>query len=364
VLCVVAFGCGDNLLVEPDAGKAVFETAPHTPMPQLVPHGGQVLANVKLVTLTYTNYADKANVEAFGDAVVASDWYKQVTAEYGVSEGTHDAKVVIGPAPAMLTDVQVEAQIKQLINTNMVPKPLATGNQFLYMIYIPPSVTLDASLQGFYGYHAAAITTAGNIKFPYAVIIDDGTGIDTTTATAAHELVESATDPYDPPDDGYYVDPPLPDPWFLILGENADLCDGEDLIKSGTFAVQRIYSNAAAAAGKSPCIPFDPDDSWNDVSAEPATMPTIPAGGSATFTLTGWSTEEIDDWQIRTYDADFADLVEADITPQLSSDTINNGKTVTVTLHAPATATSGQLGGVYILSGDNVRPWAIGFIVQ
>lgn len=358
---LVVLGCGDNIKLEPDAAPPKFETAPHTAMPQLLPHSGQVLANVKLVTMTYTGYADKTNVEAFGDAVVGSDWYKLVGAEYGLHEGTN-TKVSIGPAPASLTDVQVEQKILMLINTNVVPKPLATGNEFLYMIYVPPTVTLDASLQGFYGYHAAS--KVGAIKFPYAVVLDDGTGTDTTTSTAAHELVEGATDPYDPPDDGYYTDPPSPDPWSLILGENGDLCNGEALIKSGDYAVQRIYSNIAAAAGKSPCIPFDPDDTWYDVSADPPAMPTIAAGASTTFTLTGWSSKEVPDWKVETFDADFADLVDADITPTFSSDMINNGKTVTVTLHAPATATSGQLGGVYVTSGEFQRPWAVGFIVQ
>jgi hypothetical protein len=30
----------------------------------------------------------------------------------------------------------------------------------------------------------------------------------------------------------------------------------------------------------------------------------------------------------------------------------------------PADAQSGQLGGVYVLSGDNLRSWPVGFIVR
>jgi hypothetical protein len=190
-------------------------------------------------------------------------------------------------------------------------------------------------------------------------------GVDEVTTTAAHELIESATDPYEPAaDEGWYVDQALPDPWYLIAGEVADLCDGEDLIKSGSFTVQRSYSNTAAAAGKNPCVPEDPDDRWNDVSASPATVPTIPAGGTATFTLTGWSTAEVPDWELSEYTADYSDLQDTDMNPTFSAKTINNGKTVTLTLHAPATAKSGQLGGIYVLSGKQMRPWPVGFQVQ
>src|SRR5207302_1966609 len=124
--------------------------------------------------------------------------------------------------------------------------------------------------------------------------------------------------------DGWYVDPALPDPWYLIAGEVADLCDGEALIKSGTFTVQRIYSNAAAAAGTNPCVPEDPDAVWNDVTVEPATMPTIAAGASVTFKLTGWSTSQIPDWTLDEYTADYADLDDTQTKPTFSSKTINN----------------------------------------
>jgi len=237
-----------------------------------------------------------------------------------------------------------------------------TGSQYLYMLYVPHSVTLPADLGNVLGYHDA--TTVNGATIAYAIILDDGSGIDTTTSTAAHELIEAATDPLNPPNDGYYLDPPLPDPFYLILGEVADLCDGEALIRSGDFAVQRSYSNAAAQAGKSPCIPFDPDDTWYDVSASPATMPTIPAGGSVTFTLTGWSTKPVPDWNLIAYDADYADLYATDQSPTFSKTTINNGETVTLTLHAPADATHGQLGGVYVLSGEHYHPWVVGFTVQ
>lgn len=367
LVVMILSACGDNVPATPDAARpdapASFATAPHTPLPLLDRHDSYVLHHPKLVTITYSNYAAASQVEQFGDEVVASDWFTNAGREYGVGAATHEAKVHLGPAPATLKDTDLEALMHTLVTNRTVPTPPATGSEYLYMIYIPPSVTLDASLQGFYGYHQD--TVLNGTRFAFAVILDDGSGIDTTTSTAAHELIEAATDPYfDSGQLGWYIDPPASDPWYLIEGEIADVCDGEALIRSGNFAVQRTWSNVAAAAGQSPCVPYDPDSVWMDVSADPPTMPTVPRGGTATFTLTGWSTQPVDDWTLDEYTADFSDFLDTEMTPQFSSNTINNGKTVTLTLHVPATAQSGKSGGIYVLSGKQIRPWAVGFIVQ
>ena len=43
---------------------------------------------------------------------------------------------------------------------------------------------------------------------------------------------------------------------------------------------------------------------------------------------------------------------------------IENGETVTLTLHAPFEAAPGTTGGVEVLSGVNEHPWAVGFVVR
>jgi hypothetical protein len=360
VLVVAAVGCGDNLGAAVDA-----TTAPHTPFPLVLRHSGTVLDHVELVTITYRDYdpATRDTVEAFGAAIVTSEWYAQVGAEYGVGAGSATAVRLNVAAPASLDGTQIEAFVDGLVSAGTVPKPPASGSELLYMLYVPSTVTLGSDLADLLGYHQQSIV--GGVPFAMAVVLDDG-AITDTTATASHELIEGATDPYDPPNDGYYTDAQAPDPWMLVglAGEVGDLCDGETLIPSGTFAVQRIWSNVAAASGKAPCIPYDPDGEWFDVSAEPSTMPTIPAGGSATFTLTGWSTSAVPDWTLQTFAADLSDLTDAQLAAQLSSTTINNGKQVTLTLHAPAGTPGGKRGGVYVMSGSQQRPWLVGFTVQ
>jgi hypothetical protein len=334
-------------------------------MPMLIPHSGKVLAHPVLVTITFDDDTFSPMWKTLGDEIVASPWLTTVGADYGVSTGSHAGMFSVGPAPTSITGATIESTIIAKITDGTLPAPDASGDQHVYTLYVPRKVTLGSDLQNIYGYHSTI--TAKGVTVAYAAILDptwNTNEVPGITSTVAHELVEAATDPFNPPNDGWYTDPALPDPWWLIMGEDGDLCDGEALITSGSFKVQRIYSNTAAAAGKNPCVPEDPDDSWYDVSADPTTMPTIPAGGSATFTLTGWSTSQIPDWSLQAFTADYSDLMDTDMNPTFSATMINNGKTVTLTLHAPATATSGQHGGVYVMSGALFRPWAVGFTVK
>jgi hypothetical protein len=363
VLAVSLWGCGDNGIAPADAwGRPPFIPAPHAPLPSAFPHAGAVLSNVQLVTITFDDYAERPQVEAFGDTIIGSPWYKTVGMEYGLSAGTHVQKLSVEPAPTSITRDDIENRITSLIGSGLVPRPAMAGNQLLYMIYIPPTVTRGADLEGIHGYHQ--MVTLGGARFPIAVVLDDGSGLENTTSTAAHQLINAVTNPYDPPMDGYYADPPMTDPWSLIHGEIADLCKGEDPVQEGGFTMPRVYSSAAARAGRFPCMPVTENDAWTDVSAEPSNIQTVRKGGSVTFTLTGWSTQELPDWKLRTRVADFSKLTEAAMRPELSDDMINNNTSVLLTLHVPNNAESGTAGGVYVLSGANIRPWAVGFIVQ
>ncbi len=368
-LSVCLWGCGDNQVPAPDVMPAEsFEPAPHVPMPLAIPHAGTVLSNLHLVTITYQDYAGLAQVEAFGDMIGGSTWYTSVGAEYGLHAGTHAQTYQLGQAPASLTRGQIAAQIKQLITDGSVLPPTATDNQVLYMIFVPPGVARDVGLAGVHGYHDVltldAMPMLAGVQAPIAVVLDDGGDLAATTREAAHQLIDAATDPYRPPMDGYYADPPMTDPWSLIRSEVADLCGGEAPVAESGFTLPRVYSNHAAEARKSPCTPFVPDDTWSDVSAVPSTMQVVPRGGVVTFKLTGWSTREVPDWKLSTQVSDHSELTLDEMSPRFSSDMINNGVSVTLTLHAPAHATPGTPGGVYVLSGENVRPWAVGFLVE
>lgn len=362
VLSACLWACGDNRTgppdLQPDAG---FQPAPHAPLPTVFPHTGTVLSAMQLVTLTYAGYDAAPDAVAFGDALVASSWYRTTGAEYGVSPATHLQQVVLGAPPATLDRSQIAAQILDLIAGGGAPRG-ANSNQLLYLLYVPPSVALGPDLVGVSGYHE--MVTLGSARYAIAVVIDDGSGLATITTRAAHQVIDAATDPYLPPNNGYYADPPQTDPWSLLRREVADLCEGEDAVLEGRFAFPRVYSNTAAVASMTPCTPVQPGDVYYDVTAEPSQIQTVKAGDSVKYQLTGWSTGPLPAWSIRVRAAASSMLSQDEMRPELSRDTINNGETVTLTLHAPPEALPGTTGGVAVLSGANQHLWAVGFIVR
>jgi hypothetical protein len=364
VLSACLAACGDNRPGPPEAeaDAGPFQPAPHAPMPLVLPHTRTVLTTMQLVTITFDGYSAGDAVELFGDALVGSRWYTMIGAEYGMSAGTHAKKIRIGAPPAALDRGQIAARIIDLITRGDVPGPDPDHNEVLYLFYVPPTVVRGPDLRGAHGYHE--MLTLGDARFPIAVVLDDGSGLAATTTAAAHQLINAVTNPYEPPKDGYYAEPPKTDPWSLVRGEIADLCEGEAMYLDGGDVFPRVYSSAAAQASLPPCLPTMPGDSWSDVTAKPAQIQSIPPGGSIKFRLTGWSTTELPDWKLRIVPADSSNFSEDEMLPQLSGDTINNNTTVTLTLHAPFEATVNATGGVYILSGANNHPWAVGFTVS
>lgn len=363
VLSACLSACGDNRPASPDPAPDAgpFQTAPHAPMPIVFPHTATVLSAVHLVTLKFSDYDAPVDLGAFGDALVTSSWYRTIGAEYAISSGTAEL-IEIGPAPASLSRADIASLILGLVTDGRVPAPAAVANQLLYLLYVPRAVA-GKDLAG-RGYHEMLTLLSSRVRFPIAVVLDDGDGAAATTMRAAHQVINAVTDPYVPPRDGYYADPPKTDPWTLVRGELGDLCEGEEPFIEDGFAFPRVYSNRAAASSTPPCLPVLPGDVWSDVTAEPSQIQMVAAGGSVRFRLTGWSTSPLPDWQIRVQTADSSQLSQDEMRPQLSNDMINNNTTVTLTLHAPFEASRGTPGGVYLLSGKNQHPWAVGFVVQ
>jgi hypothetical protein len=328
------------------SGGAAFSTAPHTPFPKLVFHGDAVMAHPKLVTITFPGYAHKAEVEAFGDYVVTSPWLSATGAEYGVSAGTHLAKVTLpDAAPAMLDDPGVIDLLTQRIADGTLPDGTVSDG-VIYMLYVPGATVLedDGTLcTDFVGYHWDAMASGKHIA--YAVIGDCDGPLSDTTSTASHELIEAATDTLD----SWYLDPAPDDPWVLFSGqENADLCQYLPNVVQDGVTLQRSWSDLAAQAGGDPCVPVPAGEPYFNVSASPATVPLVAAGSSVTFTLTGWSTAPMEAWSLSVDDTTLYDFVP---TWELGAETINNGQTATLKLTVPAGTPSGQIGGVAAISG-------------
>jgi hypothetical protein len=353
LLCGACGGGGDAS----DAGPAS-----HRAYNALNAHSGTVIAHPQVVTITYVGNLLTPSIESFSDYIVTSDWWTAVATEYGVGQAASVAKrhIPTPPPTGTIHDADVGAIIVGEINAGNVPAPTA-GDQIIYMIYMGPNVFVQEYLDT-YGYHSQA--NAMGFDFPYAVILDNYTHtLDELTTTGSHELVESATDPYVYPKDGFYMEIQPDNPfWFASGQEAADLCDYEPTFRVNNFMVQKSYSSKAAMAGGAPCVP-SASIGWEAVTAEPWAMPHLKPGDSVTFTLTGWSTIDEADWTIKVVDADNSDYTAAQLHPVLSGQSINNGKTVTLTLTAPSNALHGTAGGVYVTSGSFDRFWPVGFQV-
>lgn len=357
--------CGDNLS-PPDASVVTgFVPAPHVPLPRVAQHSGTVLAQLQLVTITYADDARRAQLESFADAVLTSHWYTAIGAEYHVDHGVSLPAVHLDHSPASLSRDDIAAALTALATSHQAPTPPKdVPNQIVYALYVPSTVARAADLVT--SYHAT-ITVDGR-ALPFVVVLEDPLDFAATTVAAARVLINTATDPYPVPNDGFYADPPSTDPWSLVPAEIADLCDGDPAIALDTLHPQlfvpRVYSNAAAASGGTPCTPTSDDDTWNDVSADPTVLQPVPPGGSATFHLIGWSTRSMSDWTLSVERAERSALSFTAMSPELDSDTINNNRQATLTLHAPINALPGQVGGVSVVSGPNGHLWNVGIVVS
>ncbi len=123
----------------------------------------------------------------------------------------------------------------------------------------------------------------------------------------------------------------------------------------------------AAASVGNPGVPDGPPTlgTYYDVTSTPTGVPSGAKGAQVTFTITGWSTDDVPPWTIQLGQADGSDIAYSALNAQLTgASMLGNGMTATLTMTAPATATSGQIGGVYIYSGPEFRIWPVAFVVQ
>jgi hypothetical protein len=356
----------------PDASATdgAFREAPHAPLPIVPNNGGPILAAPKLVTIVYAGFAESATMSAFGDWIVGSSWVTTVGHDYGVGPGSHVTHVVLpGPAPAQVSDLDVQALLESKLGDGTLPSAAgadaggvagadAGDGEYLYMIFYPASTQTASFLDGpstctqqsatsfIGGYHWE--TESGAYHVPYAVIptCSSGSlveGASDLEASASHEFIEAATDPFPESAVAYGLIDPT-DPWVYTAGEVADLCEGLTT-QEASFTAQRVWSNSAAAAGTSPCVPAS-SEPFYDVSPSPSQTQVIAAGAHVTFTLTGFSTSAVAPWALTLFPG------PSSFTPTtvLGASMINNGQTTTLTLSVPAGTPSNGYAAIFVTS--------------
>jgi hypothetical protein len=295
-LCLAA-GCGSSGGNAPDAGLDAAPDAPPQPalgalMPKVV-GGAEVMATPKIMAITYANDPNRADFDMFVTQYAASAAWSAQVAEYGVGP-------LAAATPGHLTDTatatMTEATFLAALTAQLTGATPAWGAPDPHTIYafsVPPGTSFDDGTgtkccQDYYGYHY--FTTINGTTVPYAInCACTGGGLNALqnlTVTAAHEATETATDPFynglGQADDEHLA-------WtYVTAGEVGDMCDWADTVNltnpAGiSYAIQRTWSNAAAAAGTDPCVP-EPTASYYQSVPEAPDPAMVNAGGGLVTT--------------------------------------------------------------------------------
>jgi hypothetical protein len=176
----------------------------------------------------------------------------------------------------MIDDTTIASWLATKVEAMTLPPPTANT---IYAVFYPVQTTVTlqgaTSCQYFGGYHNSSQLADGT-PFAYAVVprcpqFDPVLqGIDEVTGAASHELMEAATDPLPQTNTPAYsqLDPEHL-VWTFLGAEIGDMCaQNPDAFfdPSGfPYAVQRVWSNKAAAASHDPCVPAASGPYFNSV---------------------------------------------------------------------------------------------------
>jgi hypothetical protein len=238
-------------------------------MPRLQNKGGRVLASPVIVTVTLPGETHAETLEALGDAIGTTAYWRAIVSEYGVGPATsgpehHVRDATSPPASGRGEDpvLAVERWLGSRLGDTATSKWPAPTDDSLYIMYLAGGAATQLCDEGAGGLHGS-IDVSGK-QVAYALVLDcDGT-LESETISASHELAEAAVDPYpdtSPAWQGVDDDHLAWDLMVQAQDENGDLCEIYDEAY-GAFAapqiasqVQRQWSNASAAAGHAPCVP-------------------------------------------------------------------------------------------------------------
>ena len=327
---------GDTGTVTPseDAAPAV-DTAPPPPpvdhgapsdkypafpseLPELSNNGGDVLSTPVVVTVTFPGEPLADKYEAFGDALGATDYWKQITSEYGVKAAISGSANHVRNAealPATIADTEIETYIADHVKNHDKYKWPAPTDQSIYVLYIPTTTNFqlqgsDVCGSGVGGYHTSVSVDGKEVAYAILPQCPGGGGgggslLDETTLSSSHEIGEAALDPhpqggspgYAGVDDNHVA-------WELFMqgnSENGDLCEiyrdsfyrpstGGGLDASFDFVVQRQWSNASGKAGHNPCVPVPTGAYYNvaPLAMEDVTIDLSGWGGGTKFKSKGY----------------------------------------------------------------------------
>jgi hypothetical protein len=276
LLALVA-GCGGS---SGGGGETVGNRATPFDLPTVISLGGPVLSAPRVQAIYFPGFDLAADIDGFLGGLGGSAYWQQVTAEYGVGRLTTSASHTSSVAAPRTLDIGgVQALLEQVFGADTAVLG-APRRDTIYAVFFPASTTLTSAgatlcqRQAPTGLHTE-MTLAGT-GVAVAVIPEcasaperpDLTGAAALTPTVSHELIESATDPFLGSAPAFADTDEQHAIWSVALsgGEVADLCENEqpNLVVPPELGlpVQRIWSNAAVAAGAGPCVPVPAGETY------------------------------------------------------------------------------------------------------
>jgi hypothetical protein len=278
-----ALACSRESVPAPDA----FPAFPFD-LPRILNSGGPTLTQPSLVVVLDPRDSQASALVPLLDGLGASDYWRTVASEYGAGPLGPVSFVHRTDFPATVTGKAMHAWIAQAMvdigstrgtDAKALPLPEGDGGASLptgtlYLFVAPPSTTLsDVSCDVFGGYHAAAPLVPTTVYVPYGLVRGDCPvpgvpPVDVSSTIATHEIVEAVTDPFvDIRPSWLGVDYGHPGYFLRYPGgpELADICEteqGRAMVNGLDWAVAKVWSNAAAQRGASPCVPGNALDSF------------------------------------------------------------------------------------------------------
>lgn len=337
---------------------------------------GPVLTAPKIVSVVWTADPAYKTYETFCDSIGKSAYWKTALTEYGVGPAVSGGHVEITDAPPASFDVatandEILAFVKKGVQgapANGWPVP---DDQTFYLLFIPQTVAINNNgkddCANNVGYHVeAAIGAYPHVA--YGIVAEKCHDylpniVDNTTETASHEIGETATDPHTETDNGWLgFDPDhyAFELWQNQQDETGDACEFYDDSyyedpELGAW-VQRLWSNAAAKAGKNPCLPA-PDEAYFNVTplaTEPITTTGttgkvhktrgfhIPVGTEKTIDVGFYSDRPTADWTLEPMELDGITAPKTShVSFKVDQPIGNNGKTAKVTISVNAAPAAG-----------------------
>jgi hypothetical protein len=364
-----------------DAGTSTPEAAAYPAtapsLPVIESAGGTVLATPRIVPVFFPGETQAAMLTgAIGKYVASAEW-RDATGPYGV--GATVAADPVASADALPDGATVDVGVwlaSHLDGSDPAwgPTDRATLASSIYVLYPAAGTTVFApgrdpsdpaaatlcgtrpwDLPGWHSQTTPAPGPAPAIAFALVgACAPAGVSLaDAMTSTTTHELAEAATDPllitssaYSSLDEAHAF-------WSELTGgsEIGDLCEQKLVTPADVgYAVQRIWSNAAASAGHDPCVPavapayFDvaadaPDSLFDPYANAEVRGVAIPQGQSRTIDVHLLSDGPTDAWTVSAVDPNQAQGGAELLKMTFDHDTGSNGDVLHLTIqplfHAP-----------------------------